>query len=67
MGFRRLGTSEKKLQFGLTESARMVRLYLGSVVPLVFTMSCRSPEPQTNDANLDGFPVHKDHSRVRAT
>jgi len=40
-------SSERKLQFDLTESARTVRLIsFSSVVLLIFTMLCCSPERQ---------------------
>jgi hypothetical protein len=47
MGFGGLESSERKLQFDLTESARTVRLVsFFSVVLLIFTMLCCSPEQQ---------------------
>ncbi len=46
MGFGGLESSEKKLQFDLTESARTVCLGFSSVVLLVLTMGCRSLERQ---------------------
>jgi hypothetical protein len=46
MGFEGLESSEKKLQFDLTESARTVCLGFFSVVLLVLTMRCCSLEWQ---------------------
>jgi hypothetical protein len=46
MGFGGLESSEKKLQFDLTESAQTVRLGFFSVVLLVLTIRCRSLDRQ---------------------
>jgi len=58
MGFGGLDPASKKLQFDLTESTRMVRLDLGSVVFLMFTYHVAVASSKTNDAQLDGFLAH---------
>ena len=55
MDFGGLDPAEKKLQFVLTESARTVRLDLGSVVLLMFTYRVAVASGETNDAHLDRF------------
>jgi len=67
MGFGGLDPAEKKLQFDLTESARTIRLDLGSVVLLMFTYRVVVAGVETNDAHLDGFLVHWIPSHRRAT
>jgi hypothetical protein len=65
MGVGGLDPAEKKLQFDLTESARTVRLDLGSVVLLMFTHRVAVTSGETNDAHLDVFLVHWIHSHRR--
>ena len=67
MGFGGLDPAENKLQFDLTESARTVRLDLGSVVVLMFTYRVAVASGKTNNAHLDGFLVHWIHSHRRPT
>ena len=67
MGFGGLDPAEKNLQFDLTESARTVRLDLGSVVLLMFTYRVAVASSETNDADLDGFLFHWIHSHRRPT
>ena len=54
MSLRGLEASEHELQFDITESARVVRLDLGSVAAV--------PSRKTNDANLNRFLIHRVHS-----
>jgi len=67
MGSGGLDPGQKKLQFDLTESARTVRLDLGSVVLLMFTYRIAVASGETNDAHLDGFLDHWIHLHRRAT
>ena len=67
LGFGGLDPAEKKLQFDLTESARTVRLDLGSFVLLKFTDCVAVASGETNDAHMDGFLVHRVHPHRRAT
>ena len=64
-----LDPAVKKLQFDLTESARVVRLDIvpGRVVLLIFTYRVTVANGETNDAYLDGFLLHWLHSHRRAT
>jgi len=67
MGFGGLDPAEKKLLFDLTESARMVRLDLSSVMLRMFMYRVAVASSKTNDAHLDGLLIHWIHLHRCAT